>query len=138
MPAGFEATLAETAPAERGPQPGEAEAIFRLTPEDREMLDVLEEKMALVRARVRSVAAGRTPGLFVHGTGGIGKSYTVLGELDRIGTIAAGKDADLIVVHGDPSTNINEIENVETVFKDGVGYDSAKLIESVRGHVGMN
>jgi hypothetical protein len=48
------------------------------------MLDVLEEKTNLVRARVRSVASGRTPGMFVHGTGGIGKSYTVLGELDRI------------------------------------------------------
>lgn len=60
------------------------EAVSRLTPEDREMLDVLEEKTNLVRARVRSVAQGRTPGLFVHGTGGIGKSHTVLGELDRI------------------------------------------------------
>jgi hypothetical protein len=31
-----------------------------------------------------------------------------------------------------------DIENVETVFKDGIGYDSAKLSESVRGHVGVN
>lgn len=60
-----------------------------------------------------------------------------LGELDRIGTIAAGKQADLVVIKGDPSKNIEEIENVETVFKDGVGYDSAKLIESVRGLVGI-
>ena len=46
-------------------------------------------------------------------------------------------DADLIVIHGDPSSNIADIENVELVFKDGVGYDSAKLIESVRGMVGL-
>jgi imidazolonepropionase-like amidohydrolase len=59
-----------------------------------------------------------------------------LGELDRIGTIAPGKQADLVVVKGDPSKKIEDIENVETVFKDGVGYDSAKLIESVRGVVG--
>src|SRR4051794_29818360 len=63
---------------------GALEAAFRMAPEDGEMLDLLEEKMNLVRARVRSVAFGRTPGLFVHGTGGIGKSYTVLGELDRL------------------------------------------------------
>jgi imidazolonepropionase-like amidohydrolase len=60
-----------------------------------------------------------------------------LGELDRIGTIAAGKQADLVVIKGDPSNQIEDIENVETVFKDGVGYDSAKLIESVRGLVGI-
>ncbi len=59
-----------------------------------------------------------------------------LGELDHIGTIAPGKQADLVVIKGDPSKKIEDIENVETVFKDGVGYDSAKLIESVRGIVG--
>jgi imidazolonepropionase-like amidohydrolase len=59
-----------------------------------------------------------------------------LGEDDRIGTIATGKQADLVVIKGDPSQKISDIENVEIVFKDGVGYDSAKLIESVRGLVG--
>lgn len=60
-----------------------------------------------------------------------------LGEADRIGTIAPGKQADLVVIHGDPAANIADIEKVETVFKDGVGYDSAKLINSVRGLVGL-
>jgi len=60
-----------------------------------------------------------------------------LGLLDRIGTLAPGKNADLVLIHGDPSKDIAEIEKVETVFKDGVGYDSAKLIESVRGQVGI-
>jgi len=59
-----------------------------------------------------------------------------LGEADRIGTIAPGKQADVVVVKGDPSQKIEDIENVEIVFKDGVGYDPAKLIESVRGTVG--
>ena len=59
-----------------------------------------------------------------------------LGESDQIGTIAAGKTADLVVVKGDPSANIADIERVELVFKDGLGYDPAKLIESVRGSVG--
>lgn len=60
-----------------------------------------------------------------------------LGRLDRIGTLAPGKQADLVVVKGDPSKRIEDIENVVTVFKDGLGYDSARLIESVRGHVGI-
>jgi imidazolonepropionase-like amidohydrolase len=59
-----------------------------------------------------------------------------LGEADRIGTIAAEKQADLVVVNGNPARNIEDIENVETVFKDGIGYDSQKLIASVRGQVG--
>ena len=59
-----------------------------------------------------------------------------LGDSDRVGTLAAGKQADLVVIKGDPSQKIEDIENIEIVFKDGIGYDSAKLIESVRGQVG--
>ncbi|HEY8104718.1 MAG TPA: amidohydrolase family protein, partial [Gemmatimonadales bacterium] len=61
-----------------------------------------------------------------------------LGRDQRVGTVAAGKQADLIVVRGDPSTNIADLENVEIVFKDGIGYDPEKLIASVRGKVGLN
>ena len=60
-----------------------------------------------------------------------------LGEDARIGSIAPGKQADLMVVKGNPATNINDIEKVEIVFKDGVGYDSEKLIQSVQGLVGI-
>jgi imidazolonepropionase-like amidohydrolase len=60
-----------------------------------------------------------------------------LGVADRIGTIAPGKQADLVVVNGDPTKSIVDIEKVETVFKDGVGYDPAKLVDSVRGMVGL-
>lgn len=80
------------------------------------------------------VEAGFTPVEAIHIATYNGAQY--LAELDRIGTIAPGKQADLAVIKGDPSTKIEDIENVETVFKDGVGYDSAKLIESVRGVVG--
>ena len=61
-----------------------------------------------------------------------------LGEAGRFGTIAPGKAADLAVIHGDPSQNIADIEKVEIVFKDGVGYDSAKLIEAARDSVGLH
>ena len=60
-----------------------------------------------------------------------------LGRLDRIGSLEPGKNADLVVVKGDPSAQIDDIENVELVFKDGVGYDPAKLIDSVRGRYGQ-
>jgi imidazolonepropionase-like amidohydrolase len=61
---------------------------------------------------------------------------TYLGLADRIGSIAAGKNADLFIVKGNPAANINDIENVIVVFKDGVGYDSAKLLRSVKGRFG--
>ena len=60
-----------------------------------------------------------------------------LGEDARIGSIATGKQADLMVVKGNPAKTIGDIENVEIVFKDGVGYDSEKLIQSVQGLVGI-
>jgi imidazolonepropionase-like amidohydrolase len=60
-----------------------------------------------------------------------------LGEDARIGSIAPGKQADLMVVKGNPAANIADIEKVEIVFKDGVGYDSEKLIQSVQGLVGI-
>jgi len=62
---------------------------------------------------------------------------TYLGLADRIGSIAPGKRADLILVNGDPSTDINAIEQVDTVFKDGVGYDSAALLGTVKGRYGQ-
>ncbi len=60
-----------------------------------------------------------------------------LRQADRIGSLAPGKQADIVLVKGDPATSIHDIENVELVFKDGAGYDSKKLIESVTGQVGI-
>ena len=62
---------------------------------------------------------------------------TYLGRANRAGSIAVGKDADLVVINGDPATRIGDVRNVQIVFKQGVGYDPAKLIESVRGKVGL-
>ena len=59
-----------------------------------------------------------------------------LGREDRIGSIVAGKQADLVVVRGNPATKMTDMEDVELVFRRGVGYDSAKLVSSARGLVG--
>jgi imidazolonepropionase-like amidohydrolase len=61
-----------------------------------------------------------------------------LGRDSRIGTIAVGKQADLIVVNGDPSSRIGDVQNVELVFKRGIGYDSPKIFDSVKGRVGLH
>lgn len=80
------------------------------------------------------VEEGFTPEQAIHIASYNGALY--LGLQGRIGSIAAGKDADLVVVKGDPSQHINDIENVETVFKDGVGYDSQALLKSVQARYG--
>ena len=61
---------------------------------------------------------------------------TFLGIEKRTGSIAVGKDADLVVIDGDPITDATAITRMQTVFKRGVGYDSAKLFASVKGLVG--
>jgi imidazolonepropionase-like amidohydrolase len=81
------------------------------------------------------VEAGFTPVEAIHIATENGALY--LGRQDLIGTLAPGKQADLVLIKGDPSKRIEEIENVETVFKAGIGYDSKKLIDSVRGQVGI-
>jgi len=81
------------------------------------------------------VDAGFTPIEAVHIATENGARF--LGRDDSIGTVAAGKAADLVVIHGDPAAKISDVEKVETVFKDGVGYDSSKLIDACKGTVGL-
>ena len=81
------------------------------------------------------VEAGFTPVEAIHIATENGATW--LGEDSAIGTIAVGKAADIVVVNGNPAEKISDIENVETVFKDGVGYDPAKLKESVQGLAGI-
>ena len=61
----------------------------------------------------------------------------LLGADSLYGSLAPGKLADLVVIKGDPVKQPGAIRNVVTVFKDGLGYDSMKLIQSVRGQVGI-
>ena len=81
------------------------------------------------------VEAGFTPEEAIHIATENGAQW--LGEDSRIGTIAVGKAADLVVVDGNPAAHIGDVEKVDTIFKDGVGYDPQKLIASVRGLVGL-
>jgi imidazolonepropionase-like amidohydrolase len=62
---------------------------------------------------------------------------TYLGRAALTGSIATGKQADLVVIDGDPSTTISDMRKVSMVFKQGVGYDPQKLINSVKGRVGL-
>ncbi len=82
------------------------------------------------------VEAGFTPVQAIHIATENGAKFL---RMDKtIGTLAPGKDADLVVIHGDPAQNINDIEKVEIVFKNGIGYDSAKLIQACLNRVGLN
>ena len=62
---------------------------------------------------------------------------TYLGIADRTGTIAVGKQADLVLLAGDPAASIADIRKVEIVFRQGIGFDPARLISSVKGSVGV-
>jgi len=56
---------------------------------------------------------------------------------DRTGSLAKGKLAELALIDGDPSTRIDDVRKVTLVFKQGVAYDPAKLVASVKGRVGL-
>lgn len=62
----------------------------------------------------------------------------LLGVGDTVGRVAVGWAADLIVVPGNPATNIEDLSKAEIVFKDGVGYDPAKLRAAVKGLAGWH
>jgi imidazolonepropionase-like amidohydrolase len=61
----------------------------------------------------------------------------ILGNQDELGSVEAGKLADLVVIAGDPVDRPEEIRNVVTVFKDGIGYDAEALVQATRGIVGV-
>jgi len=62
----------------------------------------------------------------------------VLGVEGKLGSVEKGKIADLVLLKGDLVSDPSVIRNVVTVYKDGVAYDPAKLIDAVRGRVGID
>lgn len=87
------------------------------------------------RALELLVKAGFTPEQAIQIATENGAKF--LGILNRVGTVAEGKQADLVVVTGDPGKDIHDVENVDVVFKDGVGYDPAKVIAPIVGWMGI-
>ena len=81
------------------------------------------------------VEGGFTPSEAIHIATQNGATF--LGVADRVGSIAAGKQADLVLLDGDLAKDIATIERPEVVFKAGVGYDSNAIYDSLRGKVGL-
>jgi imidazolonepropionase-like amidohydrolase len=81
------------------------------------------------------VEAGFTPAEAIRIATQNGATY--MGKQASIGSVEAGKSADLVVLGGNPADKIENIEKVEMVFKDGIGYNPAALIQSVTGLVGL-
>ena len=80
------------------------------------------------------VEAGLTPEEAIRVATSNGADFLYAGT--RIGTIAPGYQADLVLVRGNPSIDISDVRNVEIVFRNGVGYDPSALVASTQGTVG--
>ena len=63
------------------------------------------------------VAAGLTPMQGIQAS--TRNAAQLLGKLDQLGTVEAGKLADLVVIDGDPIADISVIHNIELVIKNG-------------------
>lgn len=61
-----------------------------------------------------------------------------LGRDKDIGTLEVGKRADVVVIDGDPLQDIAAIEKMPLVFKNGIGYDTAKIFAAMKETVGLH
>jgi imidazolonepropionase-like amidohydrolase len=80
------------------------------------------------------VEAGFSPAEAIHITTQNGATF--LGRADQIGTVGSGKQADLVLLDGDFAKDVRAIERPEIVFKEGKGYDSKAIYDSLRGKIG--
>jgi imidazolonepropionase-like amidohydrolase len=85
------------------------------------------EMFAMVRAGIPAAEVLQIA--TIHGARAIGMG-------DRLGSIEAGKLADLFVVRGNPLKDIRDTRKVQLVMKGGVLYDPAALLKSVEGKLG--
>jgi imidazolonepropionase-like amidohydrolase len=63
-------------------------------------------------------------------------SARAMGFGDRLGSIEAGKWADLVIVRGDPVADIKAVRLPRVVIKAGKVYDPEALMKSVEGKIG--
>ena len=61
-----------------------------------------------------------------------------LGRDHQIGSIQVGMRADLVLIDGLPHQNTSAIRNIHAVFKNGIGYDSKKIIQTMKNTVGLH
>ena len=86
-------------------------------------LQAYESKLQLVRDYVRGVALGFSNGFFLFGTGGIAKSYTVLGELQRLAVDfklfnSRMSGRGLFDALGEYPNAVHVLEDMERIVKD--------------------
>jgi imidazolonepropionase-like amidohydrolase len=55
---------------------------------------------------------------------------------NRVGTLAVGKQADLLLIDGKPDEDITQLGRIDLVFKNGIAFDPKRLKESLRGKIG--
>lgn len=60
-----------------------------------------------------------------------------LGRDQEVGSIAVGKRADLVLVDGDPNADPATLDAIPIVFKNGVGYRTQAIFDSLKGAIGL-
>ncbi|HEX4738660.1 MAG TPA: amidohydrolase family protein [Allosphingosinicella sp.] len=60
-----------------------------------------------------------------------------LGRERDAGSVEVGKRADLILVDGDPVRDASALDRMPTVFKAGIGYDTQKIFDAMKGAIGL-
>lgn len=59
-----------------------------------------------------------------------------LGLEKRLGSIDVGKEADILIINGDPVSDIRNLRNIELVIKEGVIYDPIILLNAAQNKIG--
>ena len=84
---------------------------------------------SLHRELANMVAAGMSPAEVIHAATLAPARYLANGQEPDFGVIAVGKRADLILVEGNPSTDINALAKLREVFLNGVPLDRSSVVE---------